>query len=93
LVVASLSIAWIAVSSFACLWLRHRLSSLERWMLMALTLLTGLIWLGSDESMEGAVLLSFSSSHGLTASDLLVVVPIAAAGVLVRDEISRRRGR
>lgn len=53
--------------------------------------LTGVavLWLRTDKPVEGRVLLVLGTGHGLTASDLLVVLPLAVALPLVTGQVSR----
>jgi hypothetical protein len=53
------------------------------WALLAQPLLGAMVWVGANGPLEGKVLLSFGGSHGLTTSDLVVLVPVLAAGAVV----------
>jgi hypothetical protein len=49
-------------------------------------------WITFNGRFEGPILITFSSSHGMTVSDLLAVLGVlVAAGVLVLDRRRRRR--
>jgi hypothetical protein len=54
------------------------------WVLLAQPALGALVWVGANGPLEGKILLSFGGSHGLTTSDLVVVVPVLAAAAVVR---------
>lgn len=77
--VALLSLGLMLVVSSACWLLRRRVRGAERRLLALLALLAGGIWLRSDQQVEGPVLWAMTKSHGITLSDLLVLIPLAAA--------------
>lgn len=47
--------------------------------LAAANAIAGLFWIYADGPIEGSVIVSFSSSHGVTSADLLGVASIALA--------------
>ena len=56
---------------------RRRLHRRARYVLVAQLALTAVTWLGCNGPIEGRTLVTLAPHHGITTSDLLVLLPAA----------------
>jgi hypothetical protein len=63
-----------------------RLSRRELLAVTAQPLAAAVTWVALGSLFEGRVLVELSVSHGITAGDLLVVLPLTVVGLLVTEK-------